>query len=64
MPTANNKVDGSIKDKSQVLDGPRREPFGSLFFVVGLDNAAIADQRKIRGSPAKSGGLGKSLVNL
>ena len=23
MPTANNKVDGSIKDKSQVLDGPQ-----------------------------------------
>jgi hypothetical protein len=33
MPTANNKVDGSIKDKSQVLDGPLIENRirGSLF---------------------------------
>jgi hypothetical protein len=43
MPTANNKVDGSIKDKSQVLDGPLIENRirGSLFIFAGLKPTVI-----------------------
>ena len=42
-PTANNEVDGSLRDKSQVLDGPQENRFWRFSFLLqGFDNTALS----------------------